>query len=105
MTGYELSGDARTRMETMVRTADGFEIAETDLRLRGPGDISGTQQSGILDFRIADISRDAQILQLTRTVAEQLLQADTELSLPENTPILFELNRIKKSKPYWGRIS
>ena len=105
MTKYELSGDARTRMETMVRTTDGFEIAETDLRLRGPGDMAGTQQSGILDFRIADISRDAQILQLTRAVGEQVLQTDPELLLPENTPILFELNRIKKAKPYWGRIS
>jgi len=105
MTKYELSGDARTRMETMVRTSDGFEIAETDLRLRGPGDMSGTQQSGILDFKIADISRDSQLLQFTRGIAEDLLQADPELTLPENAPILSELTRIKRAKPYWGRIS
>jgi len=105
MTRYELSGDARTRMETMVKTSDGFEIAETDLRLRGPGDLSGTQQSGILDFKIADISRDSQLLQYTRSIAEELLHTDPELALPENVPILSELNRIKRAKPYWGRIS
>src|ERR1035437_4394998 len=105
ITDYKISGDARTRMETMVRTTDGFEIAETDLRLRGPGDMTGTQQSGILDFKIADISKDTQLLQYTRVIAEELLQTDTELSNPENVPILYELNRIKKAKPYWGRIS
>ena len=105
MTDYKLSSDARTRMETMVRTTDGFEIAETDLRLRGAGDMAGTQQSGILDFRIADIAKDAQLLQLARTVAENLLNEDIELAAPENAPILTELNRIKKAKPYWGRIS
>jgi ATP-dependent DNA helicase RecG len=105
MTKYEISGDARTRMETMVRTSDGFEIAETDLRLRGPGDMSGTQQSGILDFKIADISRDSQLLQYTRGIAEELLHNDSELIQPENVPLLSELNRIKRAKPYWGRIS
>ncbi|MEK6615103.1 MAG: helicase-related protein, partial [Bacteroidota bacterium] len=105
MTDYELSADARTRMGTMVRTTDGFEIAETDLRLRGAGDMAGTQQSGILDFRIADISKDAQLLQYTRGIAEELLQTDSELTKLENVSILFELNRIKRAKPYWGRIS
>jgi ATP-dependent DNA helicase RecG len=105
MTGNELSGNARTRMETMVRTTDGFEIAETDLRLRGAGDMAGTQQSGILDFRIADIVKDAQLLQYTRGIAEELLKTDPELTRPENVPIFAELNRIKKEKPYWGRIS
>jgi ATP-dependent DNA helicase RecG len=105
MTDYKISSDARTRMETMVRTTDGFEIAETDLRLRGPGDMTGTQQSGILDFKIADISKDAQLLQYTRGIAEELLKTDPEISSSENVPILFELNRIKKAKPYWGRIS
>ncbi|TAL62920.1 MAG: ATP-dependent DNA helicase RecG, partial [Bacteroidetes bacterium] len=105
MTKYELSSDARIRMDTMVRTTDGFEIAETDLRLRGPGDMAGTQQSGILDFKIADISRDSQLLQYTRGIAGELLQNDPELTQPGNVPILSELNRIKKAKPYWGRIS
>jgi ATP-dependent DNA helicase RecG len=73
--------------------------------LRGPGDLSGTQQSGILDFKIADISRDSQLLQYTRGIAEELLHNDSDLSQPENVPILSELNRIKRAKPYWGRIS
>ena len=105
MTKHELSSDARTRMETMVRTTDGFEIAETDLRLRGPGDMAGTQQSGGLDFKIADIVRDSQLLQYTRGIAEELLHDDPEIANPENVPILSELNRIKRLKPYWGRIS
>ncbi len=105
MTGYELSSDARTRMDTMVRTTDGFEIAEADLRLRGPGDMAGTQQSGVLDFKIADISRDSQLLQYVRDVAIEVLNDDPELAKPENSPMLAELNRIKRAKPYWGRIS
>lgn len=105
MTKYELSSDARIRMDTMVRTTDGFEIAETDLRLRGPGDMAGTQQSGVLDFKIADISRDSQLLQYVRDVAVEVLTDDPELIKPENSPMLAELNRIKRAKPYWGRIS
>ncbi len=105
MTGYKLSAEARTRMETMVRTTNGFEIAEVDLRLRGPGDMAGTQQSGITDLRIADLIKDSQILTFARTIAEKLLHDDPDLSQPENIPILTELNRIKKAKPYWGRIS
>jgi ATP-dependent DNA helicase RecG len=105
MTDYELSSDARTRMETMVRTSNGFEIAEVDLRLRGPGDMAGTQQSGVMDFHIADISRDSQLLQYSRDVALKVLEEDAELARQENTPLLKELNRIKKEKPYWGRIS
>lgn len=105
MTDFKLSAAARTRMETIVRTNNGFEIAEVDLHLRGPGDMAGTQQSGILDFHIADLTKDSQILQYSRTVAEQLLLEDSDLSKSENISILTELNRIKKEKPYWGRIS
>lgn len=105
MTGYKLSEDARTRIETMVRTSNGFEIAEVDLGLRGPGDMAGTQQSGITDLHIADLIKDSQILTFSRDVAEKLLHEDSELSSPENKPIRTELDRIKKAKPYWGRIS
>ncbi len=105
MTGYKLSADARIRTETMVRTTDGFEIAEVDLGLRGPGDMAGTQQSGSTDLHIADIVKDSQILHFAREVALQLLKEDADLLLPDNQPILVELNRIKKTKPYWGRIS
>lgn len=105
MTGYKLSAEARTRIETMVRTNNGFEIAEVDLNLRGPGDMAGTQQSGITDLHIANLIKDSQILNFSRDIAEQLLTSDPDLTLPENAPILTELNRIKKAKPYWGRIS
>ncbi len=105
MTDYNLSSDARTRIETMTRTGNGFEIAEADLRLRGPGDMAGTQQSGIMDFHIADIVRDSQLLQYSRDVAMKILEEDAELAKPENVTLVAELNRIKKAKPYWGRIS
>jgi ATP-dependent DNA helicase RecG len=105
LTGYKLSAEARTRIETMCRTSNGFEIAEVDLQLRGPGDMAGTQQSGVADFRIANLVHDSKILTLARDVAEKLLLEDPELSRADNIPILTELNRIKKEKPYWGRIS
>jgi ATP-dependent DNA helicase RecG len=105
LTDYKLSADARTRMKTMTQTQNGFEIAEVDLRLRGPGDVAGTQQSGVLDMKIADLYKDSNLLNYTREVAIKLLKEDMELSHPQNAPILFELNRIKKAKPYWGRIS
>lgn len=105
MTGPKLSADARVRIETMVRTSNGFEIAEVDLNLRGPGDMAGTQQSGVTDLHIANLVKDQQILTFARDIAEKVLVADSELSSSDNTPMLAELNRIKKAKPYWGRIS
>lgn len=105
MSKYELSKDSRIRLETMVRTNDGFEIADVDLRLRGPGDLMGTQQSGITDLLIADLSKDAPILTLARDAAQQLLTEDPELSLPENTPILKQIRQQKKTAVNWSRIS
>ncbi|MBL4624031.1 MAG: ATP-dependent DNA helicase RecG, partial [Flavobacteriales bacterium] len=105
VTSYKLSSDGKTRMETMVRTNDGFEISEVDLKLRGPGDIIGTQQSGMLDLKIADLVRDGQILQLARNTANVLLQDDPDLTLPQNAPILREFNKTQKGRMNWGRIS
>jgi ATP-dependent DNA helicase RecG len=105
MSKYELSKDSRIRLETMVRTNDGFEIADVDLRLRGPGDLMGTQQSGITDLLIADLSKDAPILTLARDAAQQLLAEDPELSLPENTPVLRQIKQQKKTAVNWSRIS
>jgi ATP-dependent DNA helicase RecG len=105
MTANKISDDARTRVETMIRTNDGFEIAEVDLGLRGPGDIMGTQQSGIPDMKIADLVRDREILSAARYSAEQLLTADEDLSQEKNQPIARELNRLIKEKPNWSRIS
>lgn len=105
MSKVELSKDSRIRLDTMVRTNDGFEIADVDLRLRGPGDLMGTQQSGITDLLIADLSRDAQILTLARDAAQQVLANDPELNLPENAPILRQVRQQKKHAVNWSRIS
>lgn len=105
MTGNKLSNDAKLRMETMVRTTDGFEISEVDLKMRGPGDIMGTQQSGILDLKIADLARDGQIVQLAREAAYKLLQEDPDLVHKKNHEIRMELIKYMRNKPNWSRIS
>lgn len=105
MSKLELSKDSRVRLDTMVRTNDGFEIADVDLRLRGPGDLMGTQQSGITDLLIADLSRDAQILTLARDAAQHVLANDPELNQPQNTPILRQVRQQKKHAVNWSRIS
>jgi ATP-dependent DNA helicase RecG len=87
MTEYKLSKDARLRLETMVRTNNGFEISEVDLKLRGPGDLSGTQQSGVLDLKIADIAKDQAVLQEARKCAAEIVAKDSELLLPEHEAI------------------
>ncbi len=105
MTDYKLSKEAKTRIKTMVSTTDGFVIADTDLKLRGPGDISGTQQSGLMDLSIADLGKDGQILQLARSAAEKILEEDPTLSLSENKNIAAQIGRQKKSVVNWSRIS
>jgi len=105
ITDYKLGADSRTRMETMVRTNDGFEIAETDLKLRGPGDITGTQQSGLMDLRIADLTRDGQILEAARAAAVKIIQEDPELSMPGNSCILRNLERDSLFAANWSRVS
>ena len=105
MTGNKLSNDARTRLETMVRTNDGFEIAETDLKLRGPGDIMGTQQSGILNLRIADIVKDGQILRIARSSALEVLKADPSLNEEHNRPIKSTYAQLVKFRNIWNYIS
>jgi ATP-dependent DNA helicase RecG len=106
MTGNKLSEYARKRIETMVKTNNGFEIAEADLQLRGPGDIEGTQQSGIpFDFKIANLGQDGMILQQARNVAVRILDHDPELENPNNKLIAEEMEKIKKSKTDWSVIS
>ncbi len=105
MTDFKLSADAKKRIETMVRTNDGFEIAETDMKLRGPGDIHGTQQSGILDLKIANIIQDEKILKYARGKAADILEKDPELRLPENHIIASTLRAKRKSKVTWSKIS
>lgn len=105
MTSHKLSADAKTRLETMVRTTDGFEIAEVDLKLRGPGDLMGTQQSGVLNLRIADIVKDSDILRLARSYAFQVLKADPNLSTAENLPIRNTYAELVKYRNIWNYIS
>lgn len=105
ITGFKLSADGRTRMETMVRTNDGFEIAEVDLNLRGPGDLMGTQQSGLLDLKIADLAKDNKILQYARNAASELLKADPDLAHELNKPLKRAFLQFQKDRPDWGRIS
>lgn len=105
MAGHKLSEDAKTRLQTMTATNDGFEIAEVDLRLRGPGDLMGTQQSGLLNLRIADIVKDNQILKSARYYAIDLLKNDPKLEKPENLPARMAYARLTKDKVIWGYIS
>ncbi|MBC7641959.1 MAG: ATP-dependent DNA helicase RecG [Flavobacterium sp.] len=105
MTSFKLSSDSKTRMETMVHTNDGFEIAEVDLRLRGPGDLMGRQQSGILNLQIADIVRDRDILQLARNHAIKILQSDAPLEKPENSALRTAFLEITKHAAIWNYIS
>lgn len=105
MTDYKLSEDSKTRMETMVRTNDGFEIAEVDLKLRGPGDIMGKQQSGVLNLQIADLVKDRDILQVARHLAVKLLKADPSMNLPEHAKLKEVFLEISKKKSIWNYIS
>lgn len=105
MTSYKLSSEAKTRLETMVGTNDGFEIAEVDLKLRGPGDIMGTQQSGLLNLKIADIVKDNSILKSARYYAMQLLKNDPSLDKPENLVVRHFYAQLVKFKNIWNYIS
>ncbi len=103
MTGQKLSNEARTRMETMVTTQDGFRIAEVDLQLRGPGDLLGTQQSGLMDLKLASLTRDAPLLHIARDKAEEILRSDEEFEQLEAMKI--EYRRRYGKKAIWFRIS
>jgi len=106
MSDYKQSQEARTRLETMVKTNDGFQIAEVDLHLRGPGDIEGTRQSGIMNFKVADIVRDSVILKEARHAAQDLLNDDPHLEKQENDPLRRFLTANKSmARKQWSRIS
>ena len=106
VTSYKLSEETRKRIEIMVRTNDGFEIAEADLKLRGPGDLEGTQQSGVaFDLKIADLAHDGQLLQYVREVAQGIVEADPQGLLPENAVLWKQLKTLRKSNVNWSAIS
>jgi ATP-dependent DNA helicase RecG len=105
MSSFKLSADGRERINTMVRTNNGFEIAEVDLKLRGPGDIQGTQQSGIINLRIADLAKDGKILQTAREIAARILDDDPNFQRPEHLPLARQLQKEKNVYKGWSRIS
>ena len=106
VTKYELSRDTRRRIDIMTETNDGFEIAEADLRFRGPGDLEGTQQSGMaFDLKLANLARDGQIVQLARDTATWILDNDPQLSHPDNAILLQRLRHLKRDEMDWSNIS
>lgn len=106
MTSHKLTGEARKRIETMVSTNDGFEIAEVDLKLRGPGDLEGTQQSGIpFELKISNLSKDGQLIQYARNIAEEILDNDSDLSEEKNRRLIDQLAQLKRTPVDWSIIS
>ena len=105
MTSHKLSRDSKTRLETMVTKNDGFEIAEVDLKLRGPGDLMGTQQSGVLNLKIADIVKDNELLKMARLEAMKILKEDPALKTAKNKVIRFTYSQLAKFKNIWNYIS
>jgi ATP-dependent DNA helicase RecG len=105
MSGVKLSKEAKLRIETMVRTNNGFEIAETDLQLRGPGDIQGTKQSGVVDLIVADLAKDGKILAEARAAAIEILEYDPELQKTENISVRNQIERQSRSEYNWSKIS
>ena len=105
MTGNKVTNEGKLRIETMVRTTDGFDIADVDLKLRGPGDLQGTQQSGILDLKIADIIKDEKIIKYARQIATEILDDDPNLEKEMNRRFASQLKTINKNRVNWGLIS
>jgi ATP-dependent DNA helicase RecG len=105
MTGNKLSSDSKKRIHTMVRTNDGFEISEVDLELRGPGDIMGTQQSGAIDLKIADLAKDGPLVAIARELAREIINSDPRLEKPEHVFLRQEAIKRLKDKPNWAEIS
>jgi ATP-dependent DNA helicase RecG len=105
MSSYKLSRESKIRMETMCRTNDGFEISEVDMKLRGPGDIEGTQQSGIIDLKIANLATDQDVLIAARDAAQQLIDEDPDLNLPENIMIKNYVEERAQQKLNWSKIA
>ena len=105
MTDVKLSKDTRIRIDTLCETNNGFDIADVDLKLRGPGDLTGTQQSGIMDLLLADLAKDGAVLKAARESAESILQEDPDLILPKNEPIRSHIDSLRKEETNWSRIS
>jgi ATP-dependent DNA helicase RecG len=104
MTGNKLSNESKQRISVMCQTNDGFVIAEEDLKLRGPGDIEGTRQSGMLNLKLADLALDGNVLEAARKTAQQTIEADETLSQPQHQPLLKFLQENSTDK-IWAKIS
>jgi ATP-dependent DNA helicase RecG len=105
MSSFKLSANGKERINTMVRTTNGFDIAEADLKLRGPGDIEGTAQSGLLNLKIADLAKDGKILTFARNTANDILDEDPKLEKPEHAVLREYLAVLSEQRRVWGRIS
>jgi ATP-dependent DNA helicase RecG len=105
MTDVKLSSEAKRRMDTMVRTNNGFEVADVDLEIRGPGDLTGTQQSGMLNLKIADLIKDQDWLQKARADVQQILDEDMHLNDPANQALARFLQQRKQQKLNWSKVS
>ncbi len=105
MSDYKVSKEGKERISTMVRTTNGFEIAEADLKLRGPGDIQGTQQSGILDFKLLNISQDRIIMETARNIATRIIEADPKLERDIHENMRLHIQRLRQKQKDWGRVS
>jgi ATP-dependent DNA helicase RecG len=105
MTEYNISADTRKRLETMVESENGFYISKVDLELRGPGDMAGTQQSGIVDLKIANLAKDEEILKIAREEAFEILRKDPGLEMADHLPIKMHLDKVKDKTLSWSRIS
>jgi ATP-dependent DNA helicase RecG len=105
MTGTRLSREGKERIETLVQTTNGFEIAEKDLKMRGPGDLMGTRQSGLADLKLTNLSTDGDFLEQVKTWAEALAEEDPDLLNPENQNLRLHLSDRLKEKIQWSKIS
>ena len=105
MTDYNLNLDGRKRMEIMTSTSDGFVIAEADLKMRGPGDLSGTRQSGDIQLKLANIAQDAPILHQAQQLSKQIVEEDPELQMEQFKPLKHFIEKLKKQSQRWGKIS
>ena len=105
LSSFKLSSEAKTRLKTMVETSDGFKISEVDLKLRGPGNLMGTQQSGVLNLKIADVVKDTEILYKARNAAIDLIKEDPNLSNPKNSVLQKTFSELTKTSKIWENIS
>ncbi|HAG49309.1 MAG TPA: ATP-dependent DNA helicase RecG, partial [Cryomorphaceae bacterium] len=105
MTGDKLSDDGQVRIETMVRTQDGFEVADVDLQLRGPGDIMGTRQSGLLDYKVANLAQDQSLIEWARKAAQGIVQKDPQLIAPEHAGLRIRFTEYARHRMAWGHIA